>query len=587
MSTEAENGGCPVAPAETHSPDGATRLTRAQWMVLVASFLGWGFDGVEIGLFPLIVRPALQSFGITDDTVIAHWNSVVVACFLLGAALGGVVFGWLGDKIGRVRSMAMSVLVYSLFTGLCYWADAPWKLGLFRFIASLGMGGEWALAVALVMECWPERHRPKLAGLIGAAANFGFLFISIVALSKPVTRDSWRWMMLVGAAPALLTLLIVLFVPESERWKQSVKKQIAPGALPSVLATILAIAMFAVIVTDYGLLLWIRSLGDSAFPLGGASNTSLWLFRLLQLALVVVLFRCGSIVARRPSWFVATLVLGLVAAAAAWVNANDYVLFVVAGFFGLGAIGAAASVREIFSPKLRKTTLLAAVLSGVPLIGTWAAVSGWVPVWVDQTAQIEAGRGYLDSGRLPEFEKARDPKTKIKILHEVLNADQWREVHAATAWPKSWIQFIMSIGAISGCFLAPVLGGAFPRRHVYFVLCVISLLSCAYLFRYLDAFDVWFMVVATFVGAITAAFYGLLPLYLPELFPTRVRATGQGLSFNIGRVIAAFGALYVGQLVKLFHNDYGQAMGAITLVYVIGMVAVWFAPETRGKPLPD
>ncbi len=589
MSMPNENDRGPVVVAVEGLPaDGVKRLTGAQWMVLAASFLGWMFDGVEIGLFPLIVRPAMQDLGITDDRLIAGWNSVVVACFLLGAALGGVVFGWLGDKIGRVRSMAMSVLLYSLFTGACYFATAPWNLGLFRFIASLGMGGEWALAVALVMECWPERHRPKLAGAIGAAANFGFLFISLVALSKPVTRDSWRWMMLVGAAPALLTLLIVMFVPESQRWKESTKKRIVPSARPGILATVLAIAVFTAIAAAYGLTLYLGwPFGASLSSTTGMSNVSQWLFRLAQLALVVVVFRCGSIAARHPGWFIATLALAVLAALSAWRDSGDYVLLLLAANFAIGAIGAAASVREIFSAKLRKTTLLAAVLSGVPLIGTWAAVSGWIPVWVDQMAQIEAGKDFLDQQQLAQFDKARDPKTQIEILKGALNEDQWREVHSTTALPKAWSQLVMSIGAIIGCFLAPMVGGAFGRRKVYFVLCLIALLSCAYLFGYLNAFDAWFMVVAAFVGAITAAFYGFLPLYLPELFPTRVRATGQGLSFNIGRVIAAFGVLYMGQLVALFDNDYGRAMSAVTLVYVVGMAAVWFAPETRGKPLPD
>ena len=97
-------------------------------------------------------------------------------------------------------------------------------MGLFLFLAALGMGGAWSLAVALVMECWPERHRPKLAGLIGAAANFGFLFIAVVALTREVTVNDWRWMMLVGASPAVLALLIAFVVPESERWKARSRK---------------------------------------------------------------------------------------------------------------------------------------------------------------------------------------------------------------------------------------------------------------------------------------------------------------------------------------------------------------------------
>jgi len=89
------------------------------------------------------------------------------------------------------------------------------------------------------------------------------------------------------------------------------------------------------------------------------------------------------------------------------------------------------------------------------------------------------------------------------------------------------------------------------------------------------------------VGFFTAAFYGWLPLYLPELFPTRVRATGQGLSFNFGRIFAAFGALGTGQLMGFFGGSYPRACATITLVYLVGMVLIWLAPETKGKPLPD
>ena len=89
------------------------------------------------------------------------------------------------------------------------------------------------------------------------------------------------------------------------------------------------------------------------------------------------------------------------------------------------------------------------------------------------------------------------------------------------------------------------------------------------------------------VGGVTAAFYGWFPLYLPELFPTRVRATGQGVSYNSGRVLAAVGALTQGQLVDHYGGSYAKAGAVITLVYLIGLVLIWFAPETRGKPLPD
>jgi MFS family permease len=448
-------------------------LNRGHWLVLGAAFLGWMFDGVEIGLFPVVVRPALLDLGMTNDKVIALWNSAVVACFLLGAAAGGLVFGWLGDKLGRVRSMVMSILAYSLFTGACYFATAPWQLGVFRFLASMGMGGEWALAVALVMECWPERHRPQLAGAIGAAANFGFLFIALVAMRWPVTQDSWRWIMLVATSPALLALLVAIFVPESERWKESLKR------------------------------------------------------------------------------------------------------------------GGSKPLREIFAPGLRKKTLLAIVFSAIPLIGTWAAVSGWIPTWVDQMTQTDTAKSFLSADQLAEFARAGTPDDRRAILKSHLSPAQWKAVTGATADKKASVQIIISIGAIIGCFVAPVIGGIWGRRPVYFGLCLLSLISCAYLFRFLDRYDLQFMIVAGFVGAITAAFYGWLPLYLPELFPTRVRATGQGLSFNFGRIIAAAGNVVMGLQVYFYGGDYSRAMAYITLVYALGLVLIWVAPETKGKPLPE
>lgn len=200
---------------------------RAQFLVLAAAFLGWMFDGLEMGIFPLVARPALQQMqqaaGLLDENFVQLWMGRITALFLLGAAAGGLIFGWLGDRIGRVRAMTLSILAYSLFTGLAYFAQQPWHLGAFRFIAALGMGGEWSLGVALVMETWPQNKRPLMAGLIGAAANFGYAIIAVIGIFFHITVDSWRWVMLVGAAPALLTLLISFFVPESERWKEAMK----------------------------------------------------------------------------------------------------------------------------------------------------------------------------------------------------------------------------------------------------------------------------------------------------------------------------------------------------------------------------
>src|SRR4051794_33886051 len=159
-------------------PAGTTSATRrALGFTLLAAFLGWMFDGLEMGIFPLVANPALKEFAKTAGVVaekayVDHWNGIIIACFLLGAALGGLVFGWLGDRVGRVRAMIMSMLAYSLFTGVMYFAQSPWQLGLCRFLAAIGMGGEWSLGVALVMEAWPRDKRPLMAGVIRAGGEF-------------------------------------------------------------------------------------------------------------------------------------------------------------------------------------------------------------------------------------------------------------------------------------------------------------------------------------------------------------------------------------------------------------------------------
>ena len=154
-----------------------------RWSALTAALLGWLFDGFEMGLFPLIGGPALaELLGPAAATDATKWFGAIIAVFLVGAATGGVFFGWLGDRIGRVRAMSLSIFTYAVFTGLCGFATEAWHIAALRFVASLGMGGEWSLGVALVNEIWPNKSRALIAGLIGAAANLGFLMVGLLSI---------------------------------------------------------------------------------------------------------------------------------------------------------------------------------------------------------------------------------------------------------------------------------------------------------------------------------------------------------------------------------------------------------------------
>src|SRR6266550_1704839 len=120
--------------------------TRSQWLVLLAAALGWMFAGLEMGIFPLVARPALQSLmplsaAGGQDQYVGLWMGRITALFLIGAACGGLGFGWVGDRWGRVRAMVWSILTYSIFTGFCFFAQVPWHLGVLRFLAAIGMGG--------------------------------------------------------------------------------------------------------------------------------------------------------------------------------------------------------------------------------------------------------------------------------------------------------------------------------------------------------------------------------------------------------------------------------------------------------------
>jgi len=145
-------------------------------------------------------------------------------------------------------------------------------------------------------------------------------------------------------------------------------------------------------------------------------------------------------------------------------------------------------------------------------------------------------------------------------------------IQAKNPRAKAINQVVISIGAILGCLAGPLIGGWMGRRPAYFLLCLFSLLVCQYIFRFMSTYDLAFILAAGVAGCATASFYGWLPLYLPELFPTRVRATGQGLSFNFGRIFAAIGAISTGQLMGFFDGSYPRACATITLVYVLGLV---------------
>ena len=204
--------------SETQEITRLSDLSSAQWRSGIAAWLGWLFDGLDMHLYTIVALPFVAELlgASTKDPQVARYSSIIQASFLVGWALGGGFFGRIGDRMGRSRALVLTILTYAIFTGLSYFAQAWWHLLIFRFLAALGIGGEWAVGAALLSETWPKSWRPWLAAVLQTAVNMG---IMVATLATYLMADmEYRAVFLIGILPALVTLWIRSAVPETEQW---------------------------------------------------------------------------------------------------------------------------------------------------------------------------------------------------------------------------------------------------------------------------------------------------------------------------------------------------------------------------------
>jgi MFS family permease len=218
------NSPAPHEPPPPASPgQEVTRLrdlSPQQWKSGVAAWLGWLFDGLDMHLYVLVAAPfvaELLGVGSEKDPKVGYYSSWIQAAFLIGWALGGGFFGRIADRLGRSRALVLTILTYALFTGLSYFAQTWWQLLAFRFLAALGIGGEWAVGASLLSETWPRRWRPWMAAVLQTGVNLGVL-LAILA-NYLLAGFPPRTVFLVGVLPAFLVLWIRRAVPEPEEWQ--------------------------------------------------------------------------------------------------------------------------------------------------------------------------------------------------------------------------------------------------------------------------------------------------------------------------------------------------------------------------------
>jgi MFS family permease len=255
-------------------------VTGYQWLVLFVAWLGWVFDSMDATIYALVLHPALHDLlkspggGPVSAETIGWYGGIIFSIFLIGWAVGGVLFGVLADRFGRTKTLILTILIYAVFTGMAALSATWWQLAVFRFLTALGIGGEWAAGAALVAEVWPEEKRAKAAGLLQSAWAAGFLAAAAINL---LMRDfGWRPIFVVGVAPALVALLVRLWVKEPERWiKARDEERQSGGARPQKLAELFAPRLARSTLVGSGLAF------VAVFGLWGATNWTPTLIRAL------------------------------------------------------------------------------------------------------------------------------------------------------------------------------------------------------------------------------------------------------------------------------------------------------------------
>jgi MFS family permease len=433
-------------------------LSVRHWMVLAVASAGWVFDVYEGQLFTIFKTPMLAELAGGSPAAIEWQGNLGLAAFLLGGAAGGLFFGVLGDRFGRVRIMAYTILVYSVFSALTAFASSALQVLVLRFLVAVGAGGEWAIAAALVAETFPAHSRAAASGIFHASSVLGSALASLTGMIF-VGPGSWRWGFLMGLAPALLVLWIRMGIREPQRWVAA------------------------------------RESAD----LGGEDG--------LGLADEVPV---GS--ALKP---------------------------------GAPALG---NLRELFGTQpWRARAILGLALATVGLATYWGIFA-----WSPELVGLIAGNGASQAVR-------QQMGSRAYLLMNFTGGLLGLLCFAPLA---SWRgrRFAFAVYHVGAAIVAPV---TFLGASTY-------------------AQALWLLpLMAFFVLGMHAGY----AIYFPELFPTRLRATGSSVCFNLGRVLGA--------AILIVRGTLGSALGlrwavvALSGLFWVGLVILIFAPETRGRELPE
>jgi MFS family permease len=533
------------APAPPSADRWYAGITRYQWLVLVIASLGWVFDVFEGQIFVASMNEAMRDLvdgadiaaeqGLTDpdeiaDAVkgrIAFYNQFTLALFLLGGAIGGILFGMLSDRIGRKRTMSFTIAFYSVFTCISAFSAEWWHLAGLRFLVAMGVGGEWAVASALVAEVFPDRARARVGGIFHASSVLGtYLAVAAGALlignqqlqlfanAQNMPTLPWRIGFAIGVLPALLIVWIRISLREPESWQQA------------------------------------RDLAATDRTKAVGSMGELFSPTFLRQTLVGV-------------------TLATVGLATFW-----------------GA--------HIYGKDLLKLEVNATWNGGLPedvLAPTVAAVrrdlleSEEPPEAADLDASLATFESSLRTGRHGEILEER----RLRTL-DPLDKRVGRQLRATVdARLKRWEMlgmFLTTTGGGIGLLLFGPLCEWIGRRGAFLWFHVGGFVAALVTLQWVTG--VWPMIAALPVfGFLTLGMHAGYAIYFPELYPTRLRGTGAGFCFNAGRILVPPLLILIGWMQNTQGLSVRQSATILSGLFLAGLVVLLFAPETKGRELPE
>jgi MFS family permease len=488
----------PIPKVESDDPDKGLPwykgLTSYHWFVFIVASLGWTFDTMDQQLFILARKPAITELlgaSASDKSMapkIEEFAGYSTAIFVTGWAIGGLIFGILGDRIGRAKTMILTILLYSAFTGLSAFSWDVWSFSFFRFLTGLGVGGEFAVGIALVAEVMPDRSRPFALGWLQALSAVGNMTAALVTMGLGFivaqigdpSLKPWRVMFLFGVLPAFLALGVMRKLKEPEKWRKVAEDRARSKETASP--------------------------PESSEIDGEVSRQS--------------------------------------------------------GATSRGREKKLGSIRELFGdPQWRHNTI----------VGMTLAFSGVVGLW---------GIGFFS----PDLTRSifRKTFTEQGLPESLIDA-------RLTIW-TGIVSLLQNAGGFLGIYAFSRVTHIIGRRKAFAISFVLAASATVLVFGFMSRFsDILWMI--PLMGFCQLTLFGGYAIYLPELFPTRLRSTGVSFCYNVGRLVAAVGPAMLGLLTSKVYAHMPEPMRyagvTMCLVFLLGLIALPFAPETKGKPLPE